>query len=444
MRLGHSIMADLLFRFVLLINLTGLVTLAAPVIGLPIASVSILLLALNLLYLCYRWPVTWRLLTARSLWPWFVLFLVWPIATVFYTPLVDSRRIGLSVYYMSLFLSVAVFVLVRGWHAFRSVVGMAILLTALGLGLSWLRPSAFAVAAELANATTDYGGRAFGFFLQPNVAAESTIFMYVVWFASGMLRKLPKASVEGLGLVVMVGSTGSRAGILIAVGLMTLLLLDTMQRQTGKTRARWSSGVRLVTGTAAFAIIIAVVGIGVVTIEARMSLSGIGWLLQRDEVSAPGQQVTEASEDASVGLRVFSLQQHATLVAERPFTGYGLGATARLLEAEQVTIATHNEFMEIAVNFGLFYVVLFCALLYGLIKHPQRRHVEGALKSNAYIQIVVVLIVGCLASNTILESRTVIAVVGALQVLLLYPDRWAGGATVRTPAIAVAPVLAGR
>lgn len=437
-------MADLLFRFVLVINLTGLVTFLASVVGLPIATVSVLLLSANALYLGYRWPVTHQLLAARSLWIWFAFLVVWPVSTVLYAPLVDSRGIGLSIYYASLFLSAAVFVFVRGWGTFRSVIGMSILLTAFGLCYSWIRPSAFVAAAELANTTADYGGRAFGFFLQPNVTAESTVILFAVWFASGKVRKLASTTVACLGCLAMVGSTGSRAGSLLAFGLIALLVLDSIQRRMGRGRARWSRGAQLVAGAAAFSVVIAIVGIALVTIQARVANSGIGWLLERDDVTVPAQQqVAGASGSAGLGLRLFSLQQYASLVAERPLTGYGLGATARLLDEERVTIATHNAFMEAAINFGVLYVVLFCVLLYRLIRHPQRRWVQDGLRSSVYLQVVAVLLVSCLASNTILESRTVITVLGALQLLLLYPDRVALGSAVRSARRSGVPVPAG-
>ncbi|MBK8006876.1 MAG: hypothetical protein IPK12_24190 [Gemmatimonadetes bacterium] len=72
-------LADRLFSLVLLLNLTGLFSFAAPLLRVKVAVVSALMLALNLAYLGYRAPRAWAMVRRPPVVAWLVVVLAWPL-----------------------------------------------------------------------------------------------------------------------------------------------------------------------------------------------------------------------------------------------------------------------------------------------------------------------------------------------------------------------------
>jgi hypothetical protein len=110
--------------------------------------------------------------------------------------------------------------------------------------------------------------------------------------------------------------------------------------------------------------------------------------------------------DASVSLRLLALRQYTSLIARRPVLGYGLGSTDHYYQsAAPISVASYNTYIEAAFSYGLFYLAAFLWLLLLLARHPRRRMVEEALHSNAISQLLAVVVLAGLVSNTVLGSR---------------------------------------
>ena len=91
--------------------------------------------------------------------------------------MLSVRHLAVLFYNLSIVLAAATYVVMNGWARLRQLAAIAVVVTIVGLLLSWLVPGMFAAAAQLTESRQDFQGRAFGFFLQPNIAAENTVFM---------------------------------------------------------------------------------------------------------------------------------------------------------------------------------------------------------------------------------------------------------------------------
>src|SRR6266699_2200475 len=406
----------MIFRLALVLNLTGVFVFAAPLLGVSIADTSLVLLAINLLYLLYRWPSTARLLQIAWVLPWILFFLIWPVLSVVYASEIDIRAIGLQLYYISLVLGAAVFTYVSGWERFRRTVGVSIVITAVGLGLSLLNPAAFDVVGDLIKASTDYGGRAFGFFIWPNTLSANTILMFIIWLAVGRPRLRVETALTILVLLGRVGVTGSRGGFLTALTVVGVFGFDQMRR--GMARYHYTRAVRLFAGALFAALVIGAVVLSTQAVVNATSSSEAGTVISRLQFLARGDIGQLIESDPSLGERFFALQQHVALIGQRPWTGYGLGAANRFWEAQEVLIPSHNSFVELAVNFGIPYVIFLILLLSGLVRNGHRSSAEQFLRSNVFAQFVLAIVLLGMADNTVLYSRTLIVLLGGLLGLL--------------------------
>jgi O-antigen ligase len=412
---------DRLYSAVLFLNLTGLFSFLAAALGVSIGATSAALLLANALYLGYYARHTLCLIRQRAILSWIVIIGVWPLLTALYAPAPTPRHIGLQLYYSSLLLAAGVFVYLNKWSGIRVLAGWALATTFLGLTLSWLDPEYFATATELAQAPREYGGRAFGFFLQPNMAAANSVFLALVWMATPKSYSSRRLILYLTGVLVIVLSTGSRAGFLIALSVTAALIFYRAYRQHPRS-LRLDATLRAARATA-----VVVIGVGVTVgtlMVARERLTGT--LLEEgaartSALMAPNGSA-QLSSDVSATLRLLAFRQHTSLIARRPIFGYGLGTTYYYRETGyRISIASHNAYIEAALNYGLLYLAALLWLLFLLTRHPNKHRVQSTLHSNVVTQLLIAMLLAGLASNTVLGSRVLLITLGTVLAAISFP-----------------------
>lgn len=410
--------ADWLYSLVLLLNLTGLFSFTAPLLGVKVAAVSAAMLVFNLLYLGYRAPLTWRVMQRPLVLVWAVILCWWPLLTAIYAPVVSTRHLGLQLYNLSLVLGAAVFTIANGWPALRRLAGLAVAVTAFGLVLSWMEPGLFTAVSRLTQSREQYGGRAFGFFLQPNMAAENTIYMSVLWMAGDRVVSVARtwARVVTMALTVLV--TGSRSGF-AAASLIGILGVAQSGVRAG-LRHRLSRGVRLLKA----AVVLLVASGSFFLLLSTVNTSSEGLLsgsLQRASSVLALDSGRRVAVDGSAVERVVAIAQYAGLVAQRPFGGYGLGSSDNFRERGLLIRSSHNAFIEASLNFGIPYVVAMVVALLATVRHGNRQAVEGGLGTGVVLQLVAAIALTGMVSNTILDSRVLLVALGAVIGALIAP-----------------------
>lgn len=416
-RLRRSLVEPM-FAAVLVVSLSSLFRVLAPAMGVTIATVSAVLAMLTAAYLVYHTPLTLRLLRKKRLVKWFALLLIWPLATVVYAPDVDLRSIGLQVHFATLFWATIVFVQVNTWRRLHVVVAVSLLLSVPGVFASWVTPAVFEDAARLAEETVNQQGRGFGFFLQPNRASASVLLLFVVYLSGIGGRTLLSFSLVSVGMLASIGLTGSRGGLLTTLAVLGLLTFIVLREASAQGRVRLTRPLR-VTATALVLLLgVSSAFIGVTSMGSRLS--------QGTESAELGRRLTfltdasalgELSDETSVAARLLYQAQYVSFIADRPLPGYGLGAASAFQDAGLLLNSSHNVFLETAFAFGLLYPMLLIYSLYRLadVKHFARLPERNAgTVGFAFVFATAML---CLLSNTLLDERTFLVLLGAVVAL---------------------------
>jgi O-antigen ligase len=126
-----------------------------------------------------------------------------------------------------------------------------------------------------------------------------------------------------------------------------------------------------------------------------------------DNVSESVQSYQEGQVHNSAELRLDFLNKSLTLVAQKPVFGHGTGSfSSKYKELEEKqgmnnTTNPHNEYLMIAVQWGLIGVGVFIALLYMMWKKSYDLKTQSALMAQG---LVVTIAVGCLVNSLWLDN----------------------------------------
>lgn len=424
------VLADRMFSLVLLLNLTGLFSFVAPLLNVKVATVSVLMLALNLAYLGYRAPRAWTAVQRLPVAAWLVVVLAWPLLTVAYAPVLSLRNIGLQLYYASLLVAATVYVSVCGWRAMQRLAGAAVVVTLFGLLLSAAMPELFAAVARLTESRDQFNGRPFGFFMQPNMAAENSIYMSVLWLAGDRQVSVSRTWYRVAVMCATVLITGSRSGFAVALVVGLLALMQAGAAASGG-RVRYTRGVRVLRATSV--VLVVAVSFGLLLSVLSTARSGlVGFGLERVRSVLEFSSGNQVSADGSGAERLVAMAQYAGFIQQRPLTGYGLGANDHYKQAGLLIRSSHNTYLEAGFLYGVPFVLFWVGVMLAMTRHPARAEVEAALNSGLVLQLMAALAITALTSNTTLDSRVLQTGLGAMLGALAFPSR------LRTPARAPA------
>lgn len=394
-------MFDKLFLVILVLNATGLFRFVAPLVGVDIRTVSIGLLALQGGYLLVRKRDVMRLLREPDMQDWLILLVFWPLATVLYAPTLEMREVGLQVYYVSLFMGAVVYARANGLSALHRVMGMSLLVTLFGLVLSMIAPGCFEAVARLAEARTQYGERAFGFFMQPNQAGTGLILLFLGWY-SLWRHKYSLWDVAALLLfLVAVLFTGSRTCAVIAAAVCGMTVFDAWRRGRREDRKAF----RLV---CVKAYLLAVcLAFGLLGLNQYATATGAeGGLYYRLRLLT-SLQLTESGirDDESVNNRLAAQKVYWSLIETKPLLGHGLGAETHYSEKGPIWLSAHSTLLSTWLEFGIAWPLVFYLLLYRLYRGRYRIAAERGFGTNSIAQFVLLMFLRFTVNGGLLDVR---------------------------------------
>ncbi len=384
-----KVVMQYLFFLVMVMNVTQAFTFVAALCGLSVASISLVLVALNGIYLILERKCFRQLLGNLALLRWALALLVWPLCTIVYAPVVAFREIGLAGYLFLLFLGTAVYMAANGLKAVRRVVTTSLLVTLVGLAMSMAWPELFAKTALLANGKAYHYGRAFGFFLQPNMLSICLCFLFIAWFSQAKFRRVTTEVVVLLLFLFAVVLTGSRVGILAAVLIVAAILANSWKRQS---KRRFFSKVGLL------AVCLAAGSLGLqVYVSSRKDDSKRGKHDFAERLSMMASfELTEAdsvTDDISVQARFQAQALYWKLFCESPLFGHGLGADSFFKGSGRLQMSAHNSLLFCALEYGILYIFFLLFLLGHIFLQGGRRNVACQFETNALTQFGVVSLV---------------------------------------------------
>lgn len=405
---------DFLFYPIIVIHLTSLFRVLAPLGGTSVAAVSAGLCALVALYAAYRVPTALKLIRARAATRWLVLLLLWPLASLLYAPALDLRVMGLLIYEFLIVLTTVTFVLANGWWVFHRIVGLALLLSVVGLILSRIAPDAFQAAAQLTGERVDQG-RAFGFFLQPNRAGAAFTLMFVVWWLGAGGRRATTTLAAVVSVLVLTGLTGSRGSLFVALCASALTVTLVLRERARVGKVRLSRSLR----TAGISVVLITV-VGAAFTGVRFAADRLSTSESSQEVGRRLASVTAPEgwstvlEQQSVAARLAYQAQYVDMLGARPWTGYGLGAATYFQRRGVLLNSSHIVFLEVAFEFGIFYSLSLLVAVASLGR--LREAVRGPACDANTMRVAFALIVLALSmfSNTVMTERTFLVLLGGI------------------------------
>jgi len=416
-------MFDSLFSIVLLLNLTGLFSFIAPQFRVNIAAVSLVLLFLNCLYIIVNHKIALRIFHKKLTFYWFIFLIIWPLLTIIYAPEINLRAIGIQVYFFTLLLATIIYITRNGFKSFHRIVAAAIIISVFGLILSMFRNDLFQSVASLSRRQSVYQRRAFGFFMQPNRAARNLVFLFIVWFAGLRKSNVIITSIFLIGFMTSVALTGSRGGVITAAAVVLLICINIKtNKKTNRITIspKWTVILLLVFGGS----------LGGITLLQNVFSNVLprhyGKFDITDRLKAISQMkftAKSSSGESTIANRLETQKQYLNMIRNRLVFGYGFDSGRAFEDAGVLTRSSHNQYLIVAFESGIFRLGLYLFLIILLYIHPKRKQIEGCLHSNSYAQFVVSIILAGMVSNTVLDSRVLYVVLGCFIGLLVYPQK---------------------
>lgn len=407
-----------LYAAIILINITDLFKfLGAPFrVSLQVVGGAMVFFNLGFLVLSLRDTVT--TLREKMLWPLVFMVVVWPLVSLCWALDFDLRQVALQIYYCSSVLCGAVFVRRFGFRAFSRVCGAAIWIGLAGFAISILFPTYYDALGYISDDILDYRGRASGFYLQPNKAAEAIILLGTIYLSLNF-KNISSTYAIGLLLLFAVLITGSKGGFII---LVTTTMLYTYGRLRHSIAGGAASSKRLVLWMMTIA----------VPLPLFLAVRLLGSLIA-GEVAAPQLEDTLAERviamtnwrspeaetfEGGIENRLALHLQYLSLIEERPWTGFGLSAGKWFFLSGFLINASHNSFIEAALSFGLPYSIALILILLLYWFHRKVATLERLMRNNFVRQFVFVIFAASFFSNNVWESRAVYYIFGSIIGLL--------------------------
>jgi O-antigen ligase len=415
-------MLDMIFILVLLLNLTGLFAFIAPMLNVNIAAVSLVLLVINCLYIIVNYKITLRIVRKKHIFYWFIFLVLWPLLASMYAPAINYRQLGLQIYYFTLLLAVVIYLLRNGFKSFHHIVAAAAVVTIFGLILSMFTEDYFQSVASITQNDINYEGRAYGFFMQPNQAAMNSILLFVVWFAGLNKTKLIMVLLSSFGLLIFVSLTGSRGGFITAIAAVLLIFIDKSIR-VRKPFKILISPKYIITFLLVFGSFLACVPL-LLSFLATNLPEQKGSFKVTARIKAISQMKLAEKDSkgkTTVGRRWEVTKHYYAMICERPILGNGFGSTTILQDKGLLGRSSHNQYLNIAFETGVFCLIFYLFLLVYIYADLGRKRIEQFFHTNSYIQFLTVVALAGMTSHMLLDSRTLYCILGCFLAMLISP-----------------------
>ena len=364
---------------VVFLNFTNAYLMLSGLLSIPFTLLSYIMMSILALNVVVYRSVVLKVILERKIFIFYIIiFCAIPALGVFLSPYTMIRYIGYNVLSALLLLNVIIFIQQEGFLIFKKLVFFSFITTLAGLLVSYITPELFRKIANLqASAMNSYGvldvvkvssaehARAFGFYMQPNVAYTGILFhLYILttaYFNTNFFGRL-FLYISSFGAILL---TGSRGGfVMFFVFIMTIFISEVKNGCRNKFNQKVSLlkyvPSYLVLGISLSFIVIALMVFG----KGSDADEGFNVVQKITSTFFPAQSGYGVSNDISV-LSRFDAQ---IVYLERIFGdffglifGNGTGAAKYYRYFGEIPTASHNNFLEMTFAHGI--VVSLC--MYG-------------------------------------------------------------------------------
>ena len=382
-------MLDRLFFICLIINGTSLYSYLAFLSGTKISDVSIVLLILQSVYIILKTRETLSIILKTQTALWFLFIVVWPLATISYSSSYGVDDIGLAFYYFTLLLGTMIYISSVGFKKIFRILTISIGITLIGMIASYVNPRLFDGIAAISGGKTEFYGRPFGLFMQPNILATAIILLFIGWFALLQNRNRTLEIIILITFLAIILFTGSRLGILGA-GLAIAISFS------------YSSFKRLINGELFIRLLLVSFCLLLVVITARQIIPNLkpsgtsvtagltermDWVLNFRLTS--GEKI---SESGSFTVRRQAQNNYWEHIKKRPLLGHGFDTEHQYLSNDIFTSSAHSQFLSSAFEYGIPYSIFFVFLISLIYCDHRKNNVQKVLGTNTILQFSVITI----------------------------------------------------
>ncbi len=395
-------MIEFLFTVVLILNGTNLFAFIAPFLQVSIGNVSIILLFINISYLLFRFKLTSQILLQRNMWNFTFIFVIWPFLTIFYSPILEIREIGLRIYTFTLFVCTNVFIIRNGFTKFNRIISINFSLIILGLVLSMVKPEYFQSMAELIGKRNDAMGRPFGFFMEPNVQGHVIIYTFIAYFALFKHKNTIFFIGSLLSFLLLMLITGSRSGVIVSVIVFSLILFNSSKQHSHNNQPL----VRITLLFIFMFFCLACLKVYLSGIEQSVIRRDDDLIDRMNSMLSFGLNKNDGLQgDMSLYGRTEAQLFYLSFIKEKPFLGYGFGSHALYYESGIFFRTAHSEAVIRAFEYGIFYPLFFVVLILQIFRSKNRKIVETCFQTNSIAQFTLSAILLFIVNGDLLDNR---------------------------------------
>jgi hypothetical protein len=424
---------------VVFLNFTNSYLMLSGILSIPFTLLSYLMMGLLALNVASFKNVVLRIILKRKAFIFFIIvFCFIPALGVFLSPYTMIRYIGYNILSALLFLNVVIFIHEEGFLNFKKLVFYSFLLTIAGVIISYLSPELFRQIANLqASAMNSYGvmdvvkvssaehARAFGFYMQPNVAYTAILFhLYILitaYFNTNFLGRLFLYT-SSFGAILL---TGSRGGFVM---FFIFILMIFISEILNGCRNRLNQRVSFLKYVPAYLILglgLSILGL-VLLFFGRGSSADEGFNVVQKITSTffPSQTGYGVSNDVSV-LSRFDAQ---IVYVERIFGdifglifGNGTGAAKYYRYFGEIPTASHNNFLEMTFAHGILVSLSMYGFFIFLAASKKSKQFFYAHGYNLSLIITACIFIQSFTINVLFNYRLLPILVGFWLMSLFFP-----------------------
>ena len=339
-----------------------------------------------------------------------LLLIVMPLILSFGNYYVNYNKIILSLYYIFIFLNGYAFFKLMDRKIVVNFFSFTLAFTQIFGIVSMLNPEFFYPLANIIDADFFYGGRAFGFFLQPNSYAFANVMLFFGFaFFSSNLKNIQYLYLAVLISIILSGSRSNLLGfVVISLFSMRPLLLKFFNKKL---------------------LVIIVIGLSSLIFTALYE-SEIKNFVKSDKFDTisfrvnsliNSEGINQSLTTGSVKVRERKQGEYKLLVQESPIYGHGFGIQRDYVKKGILEGSAHNVFYEILLEGGIIYMIMFTVFCIFLIRSYRSFKKISPKKIKSVIVLKALLIflgLSLLFSSSVLSDRLLYVILSIFPFLL--------------------------
>ena len=425
--------------FVVFLNFTNLYTMISGLSAISFRHVSIIMMSVLAANIALNFNVIQTLFNKKIYIFYLLVFSIIPALSVFISPYVILRYFGYYVLSGLLFINCCLFIYSEGSHVFKRWILISFFITIFGIIASYYAPSLFNKIANMqAMSKGEFGvwdtvkvgssvhSRAFGFYMQPNIAYTSVLFHLIILATTLFNKKLfLRLGLYGIAFFSVL-LTGSRGGFIMFVVFLTTVLMSEF---FNGCRNQWNRKISFTKVMPHYAVMLGlIVFIGIfVSLMGKASSKGVGLNVVEKiyYTFMPTTSNTAIGDDQSLTARFEYQKAYIDKLKGNPIRlliGHGVGSTAYYRFTGDLPNTSHNNFLEKTFIHGIFMALAMYGMFVFLVRSNKSKFFKHQYGYNISKIITVILFVQTFTINTLFSYRLFPVLVAFWLMVLYFPN----------------------